>query len=44
MGVGSVVMFSALGLILAIPDYQAVLSGNVADPVADTITTHLGRV
>ncbi|WP_259314734.1 APC family permease [Capillimicrobium parvum] len=42
LGVGSVVMFSALGLILAIPDYQAVLSGNVADPVADTITTHLG--
>lgn len=40
--VGSVVLFSALGLILAIPDIGAVLSGATADPVAETIALHLG--
>ncbi|WP_320669366.1 APC family permease [Patulibacter defluvii] len=40
--IAAVVMFSALGLILAIPDYGPVLSGQVADPVADTITQALG--
>lgn len=37
-----VVMFSALGLILAIPDYGPILDGQIADPVADTITLALG--
>ncbi|MGX6448882.1 APC family permease [Patulibacter sp. S7RM1-6] len=39
--IAAVVMFSALGLVLAIPDYRAVLSGG-GDPVADTITAALG--
>jgi amino acid transporter len=40
--VAAVVMYSALALILAIPDYGAVLSGDVADPVTETITAQLG--
>ena len=40
--VALVVSFASLALILAIPDYGAVLRGDVADPVADTITTQLG--
>lgn len=40
--VAAVVTYSALALILAIPDYGAVISGDVVDPVADTITTQLG--
>jgi amino acid transporter len=40
--VAAVVMYSALALILAIPDYGAVLSGDVADPVTATITAQLG--
>jgi amino acid transporter len=40
--VAAVVMYSALALILAIPDFGAVLSGSVADPVAETITAQLG--
>jgi amino acid transporter len=40
--VALVVMFAALGIILAIPDFGAVLAGDVVDPVADTITTQLG--
>jgi amino acid transporter len=40
--VALVVSFSSLALILAIPNYGAVLSGEVADPVADTITFQLG--
>lgn len=41
--VGSVVLFSALAVILAIPDMEAVMSGESADPVADTIIFHLGE-
>jgi amino acid transporter len=41
--VGSVVLFSALAIILAIPDMDAVMSGESADPVADTIMFHLGE-
>ncbi len=41
--VGSVVLFSALAIILAIPDMDAVMSGESADPVADTIIFHLGE-
>ena len=40
--VAVVVMFAALALILAIPDWDAVVNGDVADPVADTITGQLG--
>ena len=40
--VAAVVMYSALAIILAIPDYGAVLSGEITDPVADTISTQLG--
>ncbi len=41
--VGLVVLFSGLALILAIPDIGAVMSGESADPVADTIIFHLGE-
>lgn len=40
--VALVVSFASLALILAIPDWGAVISGDVADPVAETITTQLG--
>jgi amino acid transporter len=40
--VAAVVTFASLALILAIPDWGAVISGEVADPVADTITLQLG--
>jgi amino acid transporter len=40
--VAIVVSYASLALILAIPDYGAVLSGKVVDPVADTITFQLG--
>jgi amino acid transporter len=40
--VALVVSFASLALILAIPDWNAVISGDVADPVADTITAQLG--
>lgn len=37
-----VVMYSSLAIILAIPDLDAVTSGEVADPVSNTLTTQLG--
>ncbi|CAA9232116.1 MAG: hypothetical protein AVDCRST_MAG52-1162 [uncultured Blastococcus sp.] len=40
--VGAVVVYSTLGLILAIPDFGAVISGEVGDPVVATLTQHLG--
>jgi amino acid transporter len=40
--VAAVVMYAALALILAIPNIDAVVSGKVADPVAETIATQLG--
>jgi len=40
--VALVVSFASLALILAIPDWDAVISGEVVDPVADTITFQLG--
>lgn len=40
--VALVVSFASLALILAIPDWGAVINGDVADPVADTVTTQLG--
>lgn len=41
--VAVVIMYSALTLILAIPDIDAVLRGEHADPVAATITAQLGE-
>lgn len=40
--VAAVVLFSALAIILAIPDLGAVVAGGVGDPVAATITAQLG--
>ncbi len=40
--VGSVVLLSSLAVILSIPDIEAAVSGESADPVADTIIHHLG--
>jgi amino acid transporter len=40
--VAAVVTYASLALILAIPDYGAVISGKVTDPVADTISFQLG--
>jgi amino acid transporter len=42
LAIGAIVLFSMLSLILAIPDLNAVASGNVADPVSDTLSFHLG--
>ncbi|WP_138419285.1 APC family permease [Sinomonas gamaensis] len=41
--VALVVMFSALAIILAIPDLGAVAAGDVADPVFGTLTAALGQ-
>jgi amino acid transporter len=40
--VAAVVSYASLALILAIPDFGAVVSGEVVDPVADTIAFQLG--
>ena len=40
--VALVVTYASLALILAIPDYGAVISGDVVDPVAETISFQLG--
>lgn len=37
-----IVMFTSLSIILAIPDLDAVRSGEVGDPVYETLTTQLG--
>jgi amino acid transporter len=41
--VAAVVSYASLALILAIPDFGAVISGEVVDPVADTVTFQLGE-
>jgi amino acid transporter len=41
-GVGLIVMFSSAALILAIPDLDKVLTEQTGDPVAGTLTAHLG--
>jgi amino acid transporter len=41
--VAAVVTYASLALILAIPDFGAVVSGEVVDPVADTVTFQLGE-
>jgi amino acid transporter len=40
--VAAVVSYASLALILAIPDFGAVISGKVVDPVADTVSFQLG--
>jgi len=40
--VALIVMYAALGLILAIPDLGAAISGGVADPISATVTAQLG--
>ncbi|GAA3662348.1 amino acid permease [Nocardioides ginsengisoli] len=40
--VGTIVMFSAAAVILAIPDLGAVLTAKTGDPVSATLTTQLG--
>lgn len=40
--VAVIVMYAALGLILAVPDLGAAVAGGVADPIAGTITAALG--
>jgi amino acid transporter len=42
VAVAIVVSYAALALILAIPNYGAVISGKVVDPVAETIAFQLG--
>ncbi|HEX2312684.1 MAG TPA: amino acid permease [Thermomonospora sp.] len=42
LAVGVIVMYSAAGVILAIPDLPKVMAGEVADPVSDTLVTHFG--
>lgn len=40
--VGAVVIFAALAILLAIPDIEAAMTGNVADPVVQTLEYHFG--
>ena len=40
--VAAIVMYAALALILAVPNLGAAVRGDVADPIAGTITAHLG--
>ncbi len=42
LAVGLLVMFATLGLILALPDLGAVLSGRDANPIATTLEARLG--
>jgi amino acid transporter len=41
--VGLVVLYSGLALNLAVPDVSAVLAGKVPDPIATTLSAHLGE-
>ncbi len=40
--VAAVIMYSALAVTLAIPDLKQAMSGNVADPVVETLRYHFG--
>lgn len=40
--VALIVMYAALGLTLAVPDLGAAMAGGATDPIAATITAHLG--
>ena len=41
--VGAVVIFAALSILLSIPDIEAAMTGNVADPVVQTLEYHFGE-
>jgi amino acid transporter len=40
--IGVITVFVTLASILAIPDIKAAMTGNIADPVIQTVTTHFG--
>ena len=40
--IGVITVFVTLASILAIPDIKAAMTGNIADPVIQTVTAHLG--
>jgi amino acid transporter len=40
--VGAVVIFTSLAILLAMPDIQAAMTGDIADPVAQTMEYHFG--
>ncbi len=40
--VGAVVIYAALAILLSIPDLEAAMTGNVADPVVQTMEYHFG--
>ncbi len=40
--VAGIVMYAALGLILAVPDLGAAIAGDIADPISATVTAQLG--
>lgn len=42
--VGAVVIFTAFAVLLSIPDIEAAMTGNVADPVVQTLEYHFGDV
>ncbi len=42
IGIGIITLFVTMAFILAIPDMNAAMTGNLADPVAQTISYHLG--
>jgi amino acid transporter len=42
LGVGAVVIFTSLAWLLAIPDINAAMTGDVADPMVQTLEHHLG--
>lgn len=44
VSVASVVALTALAMILAMPDLEAVVAGRVADPVAATLGAYFGRI
>lgn len=42
VSIGLLTVFVTLASILAIPDIKAAMTGNIADPVIQTVTAHLG--
>jgi amino acid transporter len=42
ISIGVITVFVTLASILAIPDIRAAMTGNIADPVIQTVTFHLG--
>lgn len=42
ISIGVITVFVTMASILAIPDIPAAMTGNIADPVIQTVTFHLG--